>query len=221
MSDIGGMVEALIAAGTPPALAAQVVAQAFTAGVHSATFRGIPVDENAEKRRAYDRERKRLSAEIRRNSTESADIPISPLTKNINKKERGRGTRLSAEWVLPPEGREFCKARGWSDAQIDEEFAGFREYWLSKPGSGGVKLDWLLTWQKWVRSSKVKPAGGGGSVLTPDKISLDEAVSQFAKVGDGLGIPRSTIYPKCQLSCLRSTGFCPMAEKSLHHRGIT
>lgn len=166
MTDVSAMVAELIEAGCAPDVAAKVVAGAFVAGVSSATFRGIPVDESAEKRRAYDRERKRKSAEIRRNSTESAEIPNDALVDiNITKTVRGRGTRLPPEFRLPPEGREFCKKRGWSDAQIDETFANFCDYWLAKPGSGGVKLDWLRTWRKWVRDTKIKPAANSAAPM--------------------------------------------------------
>jgi hypothetical protein len=178
LSDIGGMVEALIAAGTPPGLAAQIVAQAFAAGVNSANFRGIPVDEVAEKRRAYDRERKRKSTGI---PPESTGIPNAPLSSSLNRK---RGERLPPEWLPDESDRSFAKQLGWSEAQIDSEGANFRDYWIAKPGGGGCKLDWPATWRKWARSSKVKPAGT--SVATgpsPEKISIDEAVAQFARFG--------------------------------------
>lgn len=161
MSDISGMVAELIAAGCSPDVAASVVAKAYVAGVGVAEFRGIPVDEKAEKRRAYDRERKRKSAEIRRNSTESAETPILPLSSSILTKESKRGTRLSSEWKPAEAERAFAKTLGWSEPQIDSEAANFRDYWIAKPGAGGCKLDWPATWRKWIRSSKVKPMGSG------------------------------------------------------------
>lgn len=54
---IGQLVSSLIASGTPPELAAQVVAEAFAAG--ASISRPNQGDATAEKRRAYDRERKR------------------------------------------------------------------------------------------------------------------------------------------------------------------
>lgn len=184
MTDVSAMVAELIAAGCAPEVAAKVVASAFVAGVSSATFRGIPVDESAEKRRAYDRERKRLSAEFRRKSTESAEIPISPLSKDKEeKKERGRGSRLSAEWVPDETDRAFARGLGWSNSQIDAEAANFRDYWIARPGAGGVKLDWPATWRKWVRSSKVKPMGTAGPMNDPaDKIPVEQAVEIFARI---------------------------------------
>lgn len=181
MSDIAGLVEALIAAGTPPGLAAQIVAQAFSAGVAASNFRGSPVDNVAEKRREYDRNRKREQ----RNSTglppESTGLPNVPLTSSLNRK---RGERLPPDWTPDEDDRTFAKQLSWSDPQIDSESANFRDYWIAKPGAGGCKLDWPATWRKWVRSSKVKPAGSSAAPgVCSDKISIDEAVAQFAKFG--------------------------------------
>lgn len=179
MSDIGAMVAELIAAGCAPEVAAKVVASAFVAGAASANVRGHPVDKTAEKRRAYDRERKRE----KRNSTglppDSAECPNTPLSFFSNRK---RGERLPTDWTPESADREFAKSLGWSDEQIDSEAANFRDYWIAKPGSGGCKLDWPATWRKWVRSSKVKPAGTG-SVLGPEKIPIEQAVKIFAKSG--------------------------------------
>lgn len=181
MSDIGILVEELIAAGTPPTLAAQIVARAFQAGVEASNFRGIPVDKTAEKRRAYDRERKRLP----RNSTglppDSADVPNVPLSSSLIRK---RGERLPPEWTPDESLCDFAKELGWSNAQIASEAANFRDYWIAKPGAGGCKLDWPATWRKWIRSSKVKPAGeNGGTLLTPNKIPIEQAVAIYAKSG--------------------------------------
>jgi hypothetical protein len=28
----------------------------------------------------------------------------------------------------------------------------FRDFWIAKAGTGGVKLDWQATWRNWIRS---------------------------------------------------------------------
>jgi hypothetical protein len=176
------MVAELIAAGCSPDVAAQVVARAYVAGVSSSEFRGNPVDTAAEKRRAYDRERKRE----KRNSTgippDSAECPNTPLSSsNINRK---RGERLPPDFQ-PDRG--IAKQLGWSDSQIDSEIENFRDYWIAKPGAGGCKLDWPATWRKWVRSSKVKPAGTSATVMptfsTPAGIDWRNVVTFYKKSG--------------------------------------
>lgn len=156
MSDIASMVAELIAAGCAPDVAAKVVASAFVAGATSVNSTGLPVDTAAEKRREYDRNRKREKRNSTGHPPDSTGVPNSPLSSSINRK---RGERLPPDWTPDESLRAFAKELGWSDSQIDSEAANFRDYWIAKPGSGGCKLDWSATWRKWVRSSKVKPAG--------------------------------------------------------------
>lgn len=168
--------EQLIAAGTPPALAATVVSQAFVAGANSAIFRGIPPDSAIEKRRAYDRERKRKSTGIPPDSTGVPNFPLSKDNKN-NK----RGARLPENWVPSADDRIFAKLLGWSDDQIDSEAANFRDYWIAQPGARGLKLDWPATWRKWIRSSKIKPAGPPPSNDPPTPVNWDSICQLWKK----------------------------------------
>ncbi len=214
MSDVSAMVCQLIAAGCAPDVAAQVVASAFVAGAASATFRGnsggIPVDETAEKRRAYDRERKRKSTGIPPDST---GVPILPLSKNIeDKKERGRGKRIPPEFPTADD-RSFAKQLGWSEPQIESEAANFRDYWIAKPGSGGVKLDWPATWRKWIRSSKTKPAGISVTPGASNKISVEDAVAQFAKLGSWSRYSPVTDVSQVPTDLLAKHGLSPDGRK--------
>lgn len=83
------------------------------------------------------------------------DTPLS----SLENKNRKRGERLPEIWHPSDADRDFARKLGWSETQIDAEAANFRDYWIAKPGAGGCKLDWPATWRKWIRSSKVKPAG--------------------------------------------------------------
>lgn len=61
-----------------------------------------------------------------------------------------RGKRLDVE-VLPDEWRDWAIGQG--HMRPLGEWDQFRDYWISKPGQGGVKLDWFATWRNWVRNS--------------------------------------------------------------------
>ena len=65
MSDIGTMVSELISAGCIPEVAARVVAQAIIFGVSSGGHRVDAPDASAERRRAWDRQRKREQRGLR------------------------------------------------------------------------------------------------------------------------------------------------------------
>lgn len=67
-----------------------------------------------------------------------------------------RGTRLLPDWFLPKEWGEWAVGEGWSIQGIKAEADKFRDYWISKAGSGAVKLDWQATWRNWIRAANQK-----------------------------------------------------------------
>ena len=74
-----------------------------------------------------------------------------PLT-SIGVAKATKGTRFDLiaipdEWVL------FCRKER-SDLNPILVFDGFKDYWVSVPGSKGVKLDWFATWRNWIRNQK-------------------------------------------------------------------
>ena len=101
----------------------------------------------------------KASAERRLNgrSTErSTDVqptnnqePITNNHKPVIKTQRG--TRLPTDFVLPNDWIAFCQQER-QDLNPHKVFDGFKDFWISKPGAGGVKLDWTATWRNWVRS---------------------------------------------------------------------
>lgn len=64
-----------------------------------------------------------------------------------------RGARLPKPFELPPEYRTFCETER-PDLNPEVVAAKFADYWHSKPGKAGTKLDWLATWRNWVRDEK-------------------------------------------------------------------
>ena len=72
-----------------------------------------------------------------------------------------RGTRLKSDWVLPEEWEIWTVAVKpnsplLSAGDVHEQAARFRDYWLSQPGSKGVKADWFATWKNWIRNARPK-----------------------------------------------------------------
>lgn len=64
-----------------------------------------------------------------------------------------KGTRLPDDWQ--PSSDLIAKATelGLSASQFDREVEKFRDYWLGRAGSAGVKLDWEATARNWMRSA--------------------------------------------------------------------
>lgn len=78
----------------------------------------------------------------------------SPLAISDQPEEpkRKRATRLSADWQLTPEFELAAAQLGMTTEEIEREANRFRDYWISKSGSGATKLDWLATWRNWCRT---------------------------------------------------------------------
>ena len=203
--DIGTMVADLIEAGCSPEVAATVVTRAFVAGANSTGIRGNPVDSAAEKRRAYDRERKRKSTGI---PPESAETPVSYRDTKIKDSKRqnsdrpSRGTRIDPQWSPSSPDRQAASDEGLSAFEIDREALRFRDYWAGRAGAGGVKLDWAATWRNWVRSTAEKlgktPKRPGAVAGAADdgliEITDDEQLTawdNYARAKGGKSFPRN------------------------------
>jgi uncharacterized protein YdaU (DUF1376 family) len=89
----------------------------------------------------------------------STDVQLTmnhePTTNNHKPiKEGTRGSRLSADWVLPKEWADWAKQER-PDLDLRSVSEQFRDYWSAKAGSGSTKLDWQATWRNWVRNQKM------------------------------------------------------------------
>lgn len=61
-----------------------------------------------------------------------------------------RGHRLPEDW-LPPQEVIARQRESYPFLDLREIFVDFQQYWLSESGRHATKLDWSLTWQRWVR----------------------------------------------------------------------
>jgi hypothetical protein len=164
---VSELVARLIAAGTPPDVAACVVAEAFAEGVSSVDVRRHSADETAERRRAKDRDRKRL---LRGNPQTSADIPRksadTPLTLSSSpqeqisikegKKVRARkraASELSADWQ--PSESHFTAAASLNISR-DGVLNKAEDMRLWAKSTGAMKVDWEATFHGFLRRDAQK-----------------------------------------------------------------
>lgn len=85
------------------------------------------------------------------NATPIATNNQEPITKNHIKTQRG--SRLPTDWSLPVDWKTWAQAER-PDLNAEKVAESFKDFWISKPGAGGVKLNWEATWRNWVRSQK-------------------------------------------------------------------
>lgn len=100
------------------------------------------------------------------------DTETEGKTPSLRSGAKARGSRLPEDWRPSVEDREFAKAEGMAEQDIDREAARFRDFWLGKPGKDGAKLDWQATWRNWVRRAcdmrGISPAANGKDATDDD-----------------------------------------------------
>lgn len=79
---------------------------------------------------------------------------------NVSSKEK-RGTRIKPDWKPSPQDIQYAFKKGLSDDATREQAERFRDYWISKAGPNGVKLDWAATWRTWIGNHCDRQAKGG------------------------------------------------------------
>lgn len=127
-----------------------------------------------------------------------------------------RGERLPDDWVLPKSWGEW--ALDHFEATSDEiraEAATFRDFWVSKPGSAGCKLDWLATWRNWVRSSAGRKRW---PIRKPESSIAPGLVSQGGVAGKAAELAGLDDAHQRDLVARHANGIWPM-EKLLHPPG--
>lgn len=143
----------------------------------------LQVDEQAERRRAADRERHRLNR-LRKSadSAEQPDVPrasvthvedktsnleIEPQEKKVPVK---RALRLPEDWTLPVEWRADALKAGLPQQLIDLEAEKMRDWSRSAPK--GAKTEWRPAWRNWCREAAGRlgnqRAGPSGRPAKPD-----------------------------------------------------
>jgi uncharacterized protein YdaU (DUF1376 family) len=107
------------------------------------------------KRIAEEREAKRREKSTKREQVvDEAPPNQEPITINQEPKVKTqRGSRLPTDWTLPDEWADWAEKER-PDLLVYKTAESFKDFWISKPGAGGVKLDWQATWRNWVRSQK-------------------------------------------------------------------
>jgi len=107
------------------------------------------------KRIAIERETKRKEKSTNREQVVDESPPNhKPITNNQEPEVKTqRGSRLPTDWTLPDDWADWAEKER-PDLLIYKTAESFKDFWISKPGAGGVKLDWQATWRNWVRSQK-------------------------------------------------------------------
>ena len=137
----------------------------------------------------------KASAERRFNGRSTDVQPTNnqePITINHKPKvENTRGSRLSPDFCLKEDWKEFCQ-QDRPDLNPSKVFETFKDYWVAKAGQQGVKLDWFATWRNWVRSQNQALVNKADQVFTtvPSRFDRDPAlIAVEQKLKEGVPMP--------------------------------
>lgn len=85
-----------------------------------------------------------------------------------------RGTRIPADFTVTP---EMIAWAGANAAAVDgpRETQKFINYWQSKAGREGVKLDWVATWRNWMLNAAERAPKGKPSTSDKMRDTLERA----------------------------------------------
>ncbi len=114
---------------------------------------------NAKAKSLKDNEQDKATAEPR-HSHSPAPTPTPTLTEDTSLRsvapqaasKRNRGTRLSADWVLPMTFGNWALEQGLPRERILIEANKMRD-WSINAGAKGAKIDWFAAWRNWVQKA--------------------------------------------------------------------
>lgn len=106
------------------------------------------------------------------------------LEKAVPKVTNDKGQRLPADFAMPSDWLLWAQTeRGWTLDVAKTEADAFTDFWHSKPGAGGVKLDWRATWRNWVRNSRKANGDWKPNTTAAKPVSLQERIALYRKIG--------------------------------------
>lgn len=155
------------------------------------------------KRIAEERELKRKEKRTNRvQSVDEAPPNQEPLTNNHKpiKEKTTKGSRLSADWVLPKDWEDWAKQER-PDLNLRSVGEQFRDYWSAKAGSGATKLDWQATWRNWVRNQRqerINPADIA-KVTVPSRMERDPVLVKLDEDRKNSAPPNPEILEKLKM----------------------
>lgn len=142
-----------------------------------------------------------------KNNSSPVDKVVSPAAQP-KAKPPTKGSRLSAEWVLPKGWGEWAlKERlDLSSDDVRREADNFRDHWLSTAGEKGVKADWLATWRKWIRSDYVKPSGKAGNMAKSGHWFMSSTGIEAKGAELGIAQAPGEVFPNFRNRIYRAAG---------------
>jgi hypothetical protein len=197
MSDIGALVERLVAAGLSVGEAGEIIATAFAAGAASSGYRKSPGSVRQQRWRERNKASQSVTVETpsddrgeasqsvsnRNEASQRNAAPLSIEKKEEvkkEKKERARASQLPADWCLDEIDIEYAVSKGIPRSKVPLVGEAFSNHHRAK---GTVFADWRAAWRKWC-GNEIKFHGGmnGTAQVRPGKSLTDNIRRELAEL---------------------------------------
>lgn len=124
-------------------------------------------DYLTEESRKYQDNQREIAGLPRKNNILRQPKPSQSESEPELKKEKvtpspKKGSRLPLDWKPSEADLTFAANQNMTPEETKHEADQFRDFWISKPGAGGCKLDWSATWRTWCRNRR-----GAGQARKP------------------------------------------------------
>lgn len=176
---IADMVERMLSTGIPPEMIVLAIRTAEEASEKS-------IDPTAERRRAWDRERKRRKIPpIPPENSVPPPAYTTPPKEKPKKVSLSRGTRLASDWKPDAEDCAYAANLGLDCKAVLPDFL---DYWHARAGPGAVKADWKATWRRWCRTASERSGGNGSLQLHPRRQPESPITAAANRIRQKLGL---------------------------------
>lgn len=123
---------------------------------------------------------------------QGGSAPAAAPAKDDGKKVAKRATRLTDEWDLPDEWREWALSEfpAWTGEFVAKVAERFRDHWISASGQQASKVEWSGTWRNWCRREPAVPGQASGASAGQSAGEWWRSASAIDKKGNELGLVR-------------------------------
>lgn len=183
-------------------------APAEIAGANNAPAENAPaknVECTGSRRHVTNRQEPSVTIEAKASIERETKISAPSKPEPSEKQNRSsRGTTLPDDWLLPDDWASdarqvaFKAKQPLNDDEISNEADKFSDFWHSKAGTAGRKVDWRATWRNWIRSylerrPRARNASGGHGAVAASQHGrgsiADAAIRRHLQRQDGNGLP--------------------------------
>ena len=154
---------------------------------------------------------KRLQTIANNSRAEEDNLQGKVISGEKEKKEASPSARPSRGTRIPDDFQpdiEAAVSEGVPRLEAERQARSFCDYWRSKPGKDGLKLDWPATWRVWYRRN-ISPPPQQKSAAPPRRQNAFEAYDEIAQLKGWKNEPGIVPSSDEDVQCVSAVGERP------------